>query len=59
MEKNMLRKFIKENGGEIMSFLHDMLTPVIAKATGLSKEDISRLSQTAKKVARFKRKRSE
>ena len=26
MEKNILRNFLKENGGEIMSFLYDMLT---------------------------------
>ena len=26
MEKNILRDFLKENGGEIMSFLYDMLT---------------------------------
>ena len=26
MEKDILRSFLKENGGEIMSFLYDMLT---------------------------------
>ena len=26
MEKDILRNFLKENGGEIMSFLYDMLT---------------------------------
>ncbi len=26
MERNILRSFLKENGGEIMSFLYDMLT---------------------------------
>ena len=26
MEKNILSNFLKENGGEIMSFLYDMLT---------------------------------
>ena len=26
MEKNILRNFLKESGGEIMSFLYDMLT---------------------------------
>lgn len=105
MEKGILRNFLKENGGEIMSFLYDMLTkeemeeirehdgyvrghadgvqegkklgikeglargttegaqakqrdiaanmltmgmdiPVIAKATGLSEQDISKLKQT-------------
>ena len=109
MEKDILRSFLKENGGEIMSFLYDMLTkeemeeirehdgyvrghadgvhegkklgieeghasgikeglargaaerdrdiatnmlamgmdiPVIAKATGLSEQDISKLKQT-------------
>ena len=103
MEKNILSNFLKENGGEIMSFLYDMLTkeemeeirehdgyvrghadgvqegkklgieeghargvaenkrdiatnmlamgldiPVIAKATGLSEEYISSLSQTVR-----------
>ena len=94
MEKDILRNFLKENGGEIMSFLYDMLTkeemeeirehdgyvrghadgvqegltrgttegaqakqrdiaanmltmgmdiPVIAKATGLSEQDIAKL----------------
>ena len=94
MEKDILRSFLKENGGEIMSFLYDMLTkeemeeirehdgyvrglkeghasgikeglacgaaerdrdiaanmltmgmdiPVIAKATGLSEQDIAKL----------------
>ena len=101
MEKDILRNFLKENGGEIMSFLYDMLTkeemeeirehdgyvrglkeghasgvkeglargaaegaqakqrdiaanmlamgmdiPVIAKATGLSEQDIAELKQT-------------
>ena len=101
MEKDILRSFLKENGGEIMSFLYDMLTkeemeeirehdgyvrglkeghasgvqeghasglkegkaerdrdiainmlamgmdiPVIAKATGLSEDDILELRQT-------------
>ena len=105
MEKGILRSFLKENGGEIMSFLYDMLTkeemeeirehdgyvrglkdghasgvkeghasgikeglargaagrdrdiainmlamgmdiPVIAKATGLSEQDIAELRQT-------------
>ena len=84
MEKDILRNFLKENGGEIMSFLYDMLTkeemeeirehdgyvrglkegkaerdrdiaanmlamgmdiPVIAKATGLSEQDIAKLRQ--------------
>ena len=97
MEKDILRSFLKENGGEIMSFLYDMLTkeemeeirehdgyvrglkeghasgvqegltrgiaernrdiatnmlamgmdiPVIAKATGLSEQDILELRRT-------------
>ena len=101
MENDILRNFLKENGGEIMSFLYDMLTkeemeeirehdgyvrglkdghtsgvkeglargaaegaqakqrdiaanmlamgmdiPVIAKATGLSEQDIAELKQT-------------
>lgn len=53
MEKNILSNFLKENGGEIMSFLYDMLTKgmdavLISELAGLSEEDISSLSQAAK-----------